>query len=256
MPNLLAVIDWAALCMDAGNWLETIRRLGGIPFALFLAGLLAGFSHCTAMCGPFVLMQVMAGTSGGCAPPYALQRLSGAALLPYHFGRLTTYTGLGAVSGGLADVMTELFDLRWLAAMALMGAAVYSILLLSRALGWMQLRQPRRSAESGHLFRGAWAKLVSRAGRLGRFPLGLLLGLLPCGLVYAALAAAAGSGSASTAMLAMAAFGLGTVPGLIAVALAGRFVVRRFRKTPQVAAIPLLVLNVAILSGLAFRAFA
>ena len=75
---------------------------GGLLASLFLAGLAVSASHCAGMCGPFVLAQV--GTRLAAMPlqrATLLTRLSGMALLPYHLGRATTYTALGAVAGGL-----------------------------------------------------------------------------------------------------------------------------------------------------------
>ncbi|HJS32306.1 MAG TPA: sulfite exporter TauE/SafE family protein, partial [Alphaproteobacteria bacterium] len=74
----------------------------GLIAALLVAGLIGGFAHCAGMCGPFVLGQVTAGLSG--APERAERvfgRMAGAALIPYHLGRLTTYSALGAAAGGL-----------------------------------------------------------------------------------------------------------------------------------------------------------
>lgn len=259
MLDLLAFTDWATLCTEAVTWLESAGRRGAIPLALFIGGLVAGFSHCTAMCGPIVLMQVMARTPRGtlAAAPPVLQRMSGAGLLPYHFGRLTTYAGLGGVSGGLAGMAADFVSLRWIFAAALTLAAAYCVVVIARSLGWIVPRNARPFGGVDRILDTiGWSRVVNRASRLGGYSLGLALGFLPCGLVYAALAAAAGTGSAMSGAVAMAAFGLGTVPGLIAVAFAGGFVLRRFRKIPQLAAIPLLVVNVAILSALAFRAFA
>ncbi|HRE18792.1 MAG TPA: sulfite exporter TauE/SafE family protein, partial [Rhodocyclaceae bacterium] len=65
------------------------------------------------------------------------------------------------------------------------------------------------------------------------WPLGLLWGWLPCGLVYSALATALASGSATAGGLAMLAFGLGTLPNLL---LAGLLAARlqRFTRRPAV----------------------
>ena len=95
MDYALCVHDLAALGPDG---------LAAVAAALFLAGLAGGATHCAGMCGPFVLAQVAAradrANTGG-----ALRRLGGAALLPYHAGRLLGYALLGAVAGGAAGLL-------------------------------------------------------------------------------------------------------------------------------------------------------
>jgi sulfite exporter TauE/SafE len=101
----------------------------------------------------------------------------------------------------------------------------------------------------------AIARVIARASRLGDFPLGLALGFLPCGVLYGALAAAASTGNAWMGSAAMAAFALGTAPGLIAVGVGGAFFARRFRNA-RLATVPLLALNIAILTAFALKAIA
>ena len=104
----------------------------------------------------------------------------------------------------------------------------------------------------------------SRLGRLLAAPaspwrglgLGLLLSALPCGLLYAALAAAAGAGSAAGGALAMLAFVAGTIPALGAIALLGRFFGRRIGPRLGLVAALLLLLNGGVLAGLAWRSLA
>lgn len=62
----------------------------------------------------------------------------------------------------------------------------------------------------------------------GRFMLGMVLGLLPCGMVMAALMAASTAPDVRTAVFAIMAFGAGTMPSLVAVAIAGKEVSLRF----------------------------
>ncbi len=80
-----------------------------------------------------------------------------------------------------------------------------------------------------------WERLRPLAGRALTLPpalrfaaLGLLWGFLPCGLVYSALALSAASGSALAGGATMLAFGLGTLPAMLAVTLAGTAFTRRF----------------------------
>ncbi|HQU74904.1 MAG TPA: sulfite exporter TauE/SafE family protein, partial [Calditrichia bacterium] len=79
----------------------------------------------------------------------------------------------------------------------------------------------------------AFKQVASRAFRKvtenNIFGLGVVLGFIPCGLVYAAGAKAATSGGAISGMLTMLAFGLGTVPALLMVGLGAQSVSAKFR---------------------------
>jgi hypothetical protein len=81
----------------------------------------------------------------------------------------------------------------------------------------------------------------------------MVLGLLPCGFLYAAVVAAAASGSPLVGAAGMAAFGVGTIPALLAVGLAGRAAGRRFSRAAFIAAPVLMVFNAVLLAGLALR---
>jgi sulfite exporter TauE/SafE len=226
---------------------------GGVPAlmgALFLAGLAGGLTHCVAMCGPFVLAQgaALAGDSLGAG---ALRRLSGAALLPYHLGRGLGYGLLGALAGGAGALFAQASGLRYLAAGLLLLAALLMLGQASaRLAAWLpHLPVPR-------LPRGVEARLApllaSPTGWRG-VRLGLLLSALPCGLLYAALAAAAASGSALAGGLAMLAFVAGTVPALVALAFFGRGLRHLLGGAAPAAGAALFVLNAAVLLTLAVR---
>ncbi len=240
-------MDWfsrmIALCDSA------LAAAGGapasLPLALFAAGLAGGALHCAGMCGPFVLGQAMATAEDRRDRDYGeWRRLAGAALLPYHLGRTTTYTILGAAAGGATAVFASTTGFAWLSALLLAAAAA---LLLAQACG---LAFGGSAAWSGTLT--AMAGPLSRSqGAAGRYGLGVLLGLLPCGLLYGALAAAAGSASAMAGALAMLAFALGTMPALIAVGWGGLLLRRRLRETARWIAAPVLVANAMMMLALA-----
>lgn len=229
--------------------------LAGVPESLslavplFLAGLFGGVSHCVGMCGPFVLTQVGArletmsvAAFGGWA------RLRGAALVPYHLGRLTTYSALGALAGGGGSLLVRATELGWaLAVLLIVGAA----LLAAQALGW-----------HGGVRFGVLERVLARVSRpltgdprgWRGYGLGVVLGFLPCGLIYGALAAAAGSGRAAAGAIGMAAFVLGTVPGLVAVGWGGALLGARRREWLRRLTRPLLLINALVLAALAVRA--
>lgn len=232
--------------------------LAAVALTLFLAGLAGGVTHCAGMCAPFVLAQ--AGAAAGRGGDGTLARLAGAALLPYHLGRLLGYAGLGALAGGTAGLVAGASGLRYPLAALLLGAALLMALQASERLPerWRPVRRLHLPALPGP---GAW--LAARIGGLLAAPtglrgvgLGLALSALPCGLLYAALAAAAATGSALAGAIAMASFVLGTVPALVAVALLGRLFLRRGGAGLRLAGAALFALNAVVLAGMAWRVVA
>src|SRR4051794_21204659 len=81
---------------------------GGLLAGLFVAGLTGSLLHCVPMCGGFVIGQVADRVAR--LPACKMcerRRLTAAALLPYHLGRLTTYGLLGALAAGSAAVLAR-----------------------------------------------------------------------------------------------------------------------------------------------------
>lgn len=241
----------AVLASGLAQCKAVVTAQGGLMASLFLAGLVGGMSHCAGMCGPFVLSQVTARLEA--RPAGSMRewhRLAGAALVPYHVGRMTTYAGLGAVAALLAGSLVVSAGLRWASAGLLLVAA---LIMLGFALP-----QLKGLAAGGE---GWWSRTVGRLARplfadptgLRGWLLGAALGFIPCGLLYGALAAAAASGEALAGAMGMFAFGLGTVPNLLAVGLVGHLAARRWRGPILRYAPLLLVLNAGFLSYLAWR---
>lgn len=246
-----------AALLDAGlhRCAAVFAEDGGLLASLFMTGLIGSASHCAGMCGPFVLSQTAARLE---ARPVAgmreWHRLSGAALLPYHIGRATTYAGLGAAGALLTGILAGAVGLRWLSA-ALLGVAALFMLGLAFP-GLERLLGPRTGGGEGWWGRGVGAvarPLFAAPTGLRGWLLGVFLGFIPCGLLYAALAAAASSGDAATAAFAMIAFWLGTVPGLFAVGLIGHVAARHWRTALLRFAPLLLVLNAGVLTWMAWR---
>jgi sulfite exporter TauE/SafE len=195
-------------------------------WTVFLVGLAGGFGHCVAMCGPIVTASGL--VSGTASSASGASRTRAVALwqLGYHGGRLLTYSAIGALLGGvgsLAAVQGAIGPLQrwvWLAAgviMVVMGLAVAGAPLFSR-LG--------RAVEAGTAtatqgwFGRAYGSLAS-AGPGAAVPIGMLMGLLPCGFLLSVEASALGSGSALLGAATMLAFGFGTVPALAGFGAAG-----------------------------------
>jgi sulfite exporter TauE/SafE len=215
--------------------------------ALFLAGLAGGATHCAAMCAPFVLAQLRPDDAGGAM----LQRLSGAALLPYHAGRMLGYAALGALAGAGAGLFSQITGLRWLLALPLAAAALLMAAQAAERLGLApRLHLPAPPLPAA--LKAPLQRLLKKPGG-GGFALGLLLSALPCGLLYAALAAAAASGSALGGALGMAGFVAGTIPGLVGVALLGKLFARAGGPALRRWGAALFALNALVLGAMAAR---
>lgn len=228
---------------------------GGVPavaLALFLAGLAGGVTHCAGMCAPFVLAQAGARADRAAAGGM-LARLSGAALAEYHLGRMLGYGLLGALAGGTAGLVTQISGMRWLLAALLLAAALLMAAQASARLplGWRP-HWPALPGPGAALTRAVGGLLATPTGWRG-VALGLTLSALPCGLLYAALAGAAATGSALAGAIAMVAFVAGTVPAMVGVALLGRLFLRRAGPGLQVAGAALFALNAVVLAGMAWR---
>ncbi len=165
--------------------------------AAVLAGLL-GSVHCIGMCGAFAASCTRA--RGG--------------LAAWHAGRLATYTALGAVTGAAG---------RLLPGPAWLSAAVATVLLVWFALALAGLVPEPRVLPPGMAKAGARAAGASSSAAHLLF--GAVNGLLPCGLVYAALGAAMAQADPVAGALVMLAFGAGTLPALTAAALGLRRVI-------------------------------
>ena len=193
-----------------GHWTEVV--LGDWELCSMVVLGLLGTAHCVGMCGPLVL-----------ALPGRQGRL-GAHLL-YHLGRITTYTIVGAVLGAIGAGAGHLSgggsaDLGSMARMQVVLSLIAAALLLLFGLVRLGIvGEPAWLAAASPAKLPGFATVQRRAsgGRPGvsMLLLGLMLGLLPCGLSFGAFAAALPAGSAWQGGLRLLAFGLGTLPGLL-----------------------------------------
>jgi hypothetical protein len=229
---------------------------GGLVFGLFVAGAAGSVVHCAPMCGAFVLGQVSERMAR--LPQARLcerQRIGNGMLLPYHLGRLCTYGALGAVAAGSAGVLGQAAWFGWFsAALLVLAAALFLVMALRRVLPG--LTSFERAPRFWGVLLGRLARSIPRGSAGGEFLLGIALGFLPCGFLYGALAAAAASGRMATGAAAMVGFGLGTVPGLMVVGIAGHAAGRRWSRGVALAAPVLMAVNAMLLLALAWQRMA
>lgn len=251
----------AGLCSPPGSGTAAGAALLG---GLLLAGLSGSVMHCVPMCGPFVLGQ--AADRMARMPASALceaARLRGALLLPYHAGRLITYAGLGAV---VATLGAHALPARAIGLLLIFAALLFLAHAARLALPMLGLPGLARALPRLDAAPAGWAGTLARLARRLRgsdgdswtdgLLLGLVLGFLPCGMLYGALAAAATTGRAGGGALAMLAFGLGTVPALIAVALAGQAAGRAWQSAMLRLAPAVMLLNAVVLAGIGVQSLA
>jgi uncharacterized protein len=166
---------------------------------------LAGAGHCLGMCG-------------GIAAALNLgqqQRL--VSTCSYHAGRILSYTLLGALAGLAAGSIGTTgwpLVLRYIAGLLLIGMGLY-IADWWRGMQWLE----RGGALLWRPVQRYGQRLLPIRHWYQAAALGLLWGLMPCGLIYSSLAWAATAGDAATSAWMMLCFGLGTLPAMLATSL-------------------------------------
>jgi sulfite exporter TauE/SafE len=161
-------------------------------------GFLGSF-HCIGMCGPIAL-----------ALPVGQKSLPGRvlAILAYNSGRILTYSVFGLFFG-LIGQSIHFFGYQQKLSI-LLGVLILAALFLSKQQGLLRLNS--RLYAILQALKNKLAGQFRKQGISSLFSIGVLNGLLPCGLVYLAAAGATASGSVAKSTLFMALFGAGTLP--------------------------------------------
>jgi sulfite exporter TauE/SafE len=179
--------------------------------AVFFVGLLGGV-HCLGMCGSIVGIFTAQLPKDGARWPFHLA---------YNSGRIASYTLAGLLVGAIGQaglLMRDVVPIQHLL------FALSSLMLIALGLYlagiWSMVRHIERVGN------GLWQRIQPLTRRLlpitsptRALLLGTLWGWLPCGLVYSVLVTALASGHAQSGALIMLAFGLGTLPNLLAIGL-------------------------------------
>ncbi len=171
---------------------------------------LAGSLHCVGMCGPLLLALPL-----DAAGKWQVLRQ----MLVYHSGRILTYAALGILFGLLGKGLAIAGFQKILS----IGAGVFMLGMAFMAWRFERLvtALPGFSAFTQQVKTGI-GNLMRHNPNGSSFLIGLLNGLLPCGMVYAALAGAIATMGGQEGGLFMAVFGLGTLPLLLMVSVLGR----------------------------------
>lgn len=179
-----------------------------MTWVIFISALSIGFVgsfHCIGMCGPLALALPVQHLSG-------IRKAIG--ILLYNSGRVCTYAVLGAIFGWLGSRFSMFgwqqglsIGLGILLIISFIAAIMHKKLLIGTKLGkyWNK-----------YIIAALTPLFKIRSMRM-LFVIGLLNGLLPCGLVYMAIAGAIATDTTINGAIFMAAFGLGTLPSMMVV---------------------------------------
>jgi sulfite exporter TauE/SafE len=169
------------------------------------------------MCGPIALALPLKSENW-------ITRVSGG--LIYNIGRIITYMLLGAIFGLLGKGLH-------MGGFQLWASIVIGVLMIVMVVVPLLFKKlpSLNTVFEGYSARllGGFRNMFRKRGTISLFGIGLLNGILPCGLVYVAVAGAINTGEVVSAMMYMALFGAGTIPVMLAVSLAGTMISLKLR---------------------------
>jgi len=180
----------------------------GDLIAVFLIGLL-GVVHCAAMCGGLMTASAMRFGGRGVGPTFGFAFI-------YNLARISTYAAFGLLMGVLGKALMKIGLLTEFQSMMPFIAGFIMVLIGADLLGLMPAGVKKYTSR---LFPARLLGRLSMAGgrnrTLSAAIMGVVNGLIPCGMVYAVGAKAAATGQPLSAALIMVAFGLGTFLPLV-----------------------------------------
>ena len=194
------------------------------PFVFLSSALILGLVsslHCLGMCGPLVI---------GILSPESGKWRKVQVLLLYHSGRLLIYGLLGIISGLLIN---RLIFANIQQSISIVLGSLVLLWVIADRMNW--LRNPGISFP-GKIVHRLMAKFLTVNGRIKYLLLGGVNGLLPCGMVYIAVAGAMAAPGAGESFAFMVLFGLGTLPLLTLVSGLGAWIksgIRRYNRLIQ-----------------------
>jgi sulfite exporter TauE/SafE len=206
-----------------------------------LTGGLAGSLHCIGMCGAFPL--ALASSSSGAVLPRQLL---------YNAGRLNTLAAIGALSGAAGAALVARGPFATFERALAVVAGTFIVLVALEMLGAGIRITARLAALTHALLRHLLGGVIASRSPAAPLALGVFNAFLPCHLIYAFAARAASTASVGEGMLTMLAFGIGTVPAMLAVGVLGTALAPRLRaRLSLLSAVVVLVLGVTtVLRGL------
>ena len=199
----------------------------------FLLGL-AGSLHCIGMCGPIALALPVKNSSMSA-------RIESSVI--YNGGRILTYALAGILFGIIGQSIAFAGYQRWLSIS--LGVLILLFMFLPKSVS-DKFRVTQLAYGYIAKIKSGFASLFKQKNNTSLFTIGLLNGLLPCGLVYLAIAGSIAMADVYNSALFMVMFGLGTLPAMMGINFAANFITLKLRsKITKV--VPVFVAGVALL---------
>ena len=181
----------------------------------FIMGL-AGSLHCIGMCGPLALSLPVSHSDN-------LSRFAGGTI--YNLGRIFSYAVLGLIFGTIGKLIIAS---HWQSRLSLiLGVLILVYLFIPKK--YFHLSKPNLFNKAFIVLRKQLGILFQSRNLSSLFFIGILNGLLPCGLVYLALSSSVLTGSSLSGALFMGFFGLGTFPAMMATIILGNYLNQQMR---------------------------
>ncbi len=220
----------------------------GVVIALFIMGFTGSFMHCIGMCGPFAVAQTSMRLMNISSKQLSHKaRLQASALFPYYIGKSITYCILLTVAFFVSENFKQTTAYRYLALFFLISAA-FLFLKMAITRDFNFIRVPKLEKLLSNKL-----DLINTNGFKGLFT-GMVLGLIPCGLVYGAIVTILSlTSNIAIAISAMFTFGLATIPGLFIVSYFGQYVVNKYKKYINYMFSIIMILNALFLLGYALK---
>ena len=202
----------------------------GLIFTLFITGLVASFTHCIGMCGPIAISQMsikLMQLPNKKISQY--ERFKTALIFPYYIGKATSYNILLCIAFFIADSIKESFTAKLISGFFLLLATVffiYTAINHSASLPKIKFLSSFFNKYTNFITNN----LTYSDNIFKSYIIGIALGFIPCGIVYAAIALILSSTDLLiVAMLSITAFGIATFPGLFVISLLGNSILTKFK---------------------------
>lgn len=194
-------------------------------------GFFGGFLHCTSMCSPFVIHQVSSKLATKSPDSfYGAKKFLSLGLFPYHLGRICTYATIGYFCSALSSKVVNNENFNYVTGSLLVTSALIVLIAITpkqwrlskifnvTTLSFIKIL---RCMPFATFFTRSFQALYINTGLFKGFLLGVILGFLPCGLLYSAFAIAFSINEPIFAAFGMLIFGFATFPALFLVGLTG-----------------------------------